>query len=158
MIRERKRIPELEYVFKHQLTQEAAYASLLKRERRIYHRQVAEALEQLFANRLEEHLELLADHWQQAEDGNKAIDYLVRAGCKAAEQYANTEALAHFQGALALAEGTDRYHCDVQQDVRSPNQELIAEMQEIKWVHDYFSRCLVRFGLIVFLSASLIIS
>jgi hypothetical protein len=109
MIRERARLPELEYVFKHQLTQAAAYESLLRKERRVFHRQVATALEQLFSDRVEEHLELLAHHWERAEQTEKATDYLIRAGWKAADGYANTEALAYFQRALVLAEGKDRY-------------------------------------------------
>ena len=56
MIRERARLPEREYIFKHQLTQEAAYESLLRRERRALHRRVAEALEQLYPERIEEQL------------------------------------------------------------------------------------------------------
>ncbi len=109
MIRERTRIPELEYIFKHQLTQEAAYRALLRQERRVFHHQVAEALERLFSDRVEEQLELLGHHWEQAEESEKAIEYLVRAGQKAAGRYANAEALAHFQRALALAEGQDGY-------------------------------------------------
>ncbi|MCP4536628.1 MAG: AAA family ATPase [Chloroflexi bacterium] len=109
MIREQARIPELEYIFKHQLTQEAAYRGLLRKERRIFHRQVAEALERLLPERIEEQVELLAHHWEQAEEPEKATAYLVRAGQKAAGRYANTEALANFQRALALAEGKAGY-------------------------------------------------
>ncbi|NIV39984.1 MAG: hypothetical protein GWN58_64445, partial [Anaerolineae bacterium] len=57
---ERARIPELEYIFKHELTREAAYNGLLKKERRVFHRQVAEALERLFPERIEEQVGLLA--------------------------------------------------------------------------------------------------
>jgi predicted ATPase len=56
MIRERVRLPELEYIFKHELTREAAYNGLLRKQRRLFHRQVAEALETLFPDRLEEQL------------------------------------------------------------------------------------------------------
>jgi tetratricopeptide (TPR) repeat protein len=109
MIREQARIPELEYIFKHQLTQEAAYRGLLRKERQIFHRQVAEALERLFPDRIEEQVELLAHHWEQAEELERATDYLVKAGRKAAGRYANIEALAYLQRALTLAEGKDRY-------------------------------------------------
>jgi predicted ATPase len=54
LIRERARLPEVEYIFKHHLTQEAAYDGLLKRERRLCHRQVAEALERASPERIEE--------------------------------------------------------------------------------------------------------
>ncbi len=102
MIRERARIPELEYIFKHQLTQEAAYNGLLKKDRRIYHRQVAEALEQLYPERIEEQVGLLAHHWERAEEPEKAIAYLLRAGDQARLAYANEEAIGYYHRALAL--------------------------------------------------------
>jgi class 3 adenylate cyclase/tetratricopeptide (TPR) repeat protein len=111
MIRERARVPELEYIFKHHLTQEAAYNSLLRRDRRAIHRGVAEALERLYPGRLEEQVELLAHHWEQAEEPEKAVAYLVKAGQRAAQRYANQEALSFFQSALQHVqpgEETDR--------------------------------------------------
>jgi len=103
MIRERARVPELEYIFKHHLTQEAAYNGLLRRERRRFHRQVAEALERLYPDRLEEQLGRLADHWEQAGERGRAVGYLRRAGKQAAAQFANTEAIGYFSRALDLA-------------------------------------------------------
>jgi len=102
MIRERARTPELEYIFKHQLTQEAAYNGLLKRERRVFHRQVAEALELLFHDRVEEQVGLLAYHWERAEEPEKATEYLLRAGDQARLAYAHAEAIDYYQRALAL--------------------------------------------------------
>jgi ABC-type oligopeptide transport system substrate-binding subunit/class 3 adenylate cyclase/ribosomal protein L40E len=104
LIRERARQPEREYIFKHELTREAAYNGLLKVERRVLHRQVAEALERLFAERFGEQLGLLAHHWQRAGDADKAIDYSLRAGDRARMSFAQQEAIGHFQRALALAE------------------------------------------------------
>ncbi|MBN1889159.1 MAG: DUF1349 domain-containing protein, partial [Thermoflexales bacterium] len=104
MIRERAREPELEYIFKHHLTQEAAYNGLLKQERRVFHRQVAEALERLFAERLDEQMGLLAFHWERAEEAGKATPCLLRAGTLAAAVYANEEAIAYFRRALKLIE------------------------------------------------------
>jgi len=109
MIREKARLPELEYIFKHELTREAAYRSLLNKERRGFHRQVADALERLYPDSIAEQVELLAYHWERADDPDNAITYLVMAGQKAADRYANTEALAFFQRALALAEGEQTY-------------------------------------------------
>ncbi|MCP4540904.1 MAG: AAA family ATPase [Chloroflexi bacterium] len=108
MIRERARTPELEYIFKHQLTQEAAYNGLLKKERRIFHRQVAEALERLFPEQIEEQVGLLAYHWERAEEPEKATEYLLRAGDQARLAYAHAEAIDYYQGALAfLKEGQE---------------------------------------------------
>jgi predicted ATPase len=101
MIRKGTQTPEREYTFKHHLTQEAVYNGLLRRERRAYHRQVAEALEQLYSERLEGQLGLLAQHWDRAEEPQRAIPYLLRAGEHARTAYANEEAIAHFQRALA---------------------------------------------------------
>jgi class 3 adenylate cyclase len=109
LIHERARIPEREYIFKHQLTQEAAYASLLNKERRAIHLQVARVLEQTAPERVEERLELLAEHWERAAEAEKATHYWIRAGKKATARYANTEARAHFDRALALSEGKETY-------------------------------------------------
>jgi oligopeptide transport system substrate-binding protein len=102
MIRERARITELEYIFKHELTREAAYNGLLRKERRIFHRQVAEALERLFPERVEEHMGLLAYHWERAGDAEKATEYLGRAGDQARMLYAHQEAIDYYERALAL--------------------------------------------------------
>jgi ABC-type oligopeptide transport system substrate-binding subunit/class 3 adenylate cyclase len=109
MIRERARLPELEYIFKHHLTQEAAYNGLLKKERRAYHRQVAEALEQLFPERVEEQVGLLAHHWERAEEPEKAIEYLSRAGDQARLAYAHQEAIDYYERALALLKEQQEY-------------------------------------------------
>jgi len=107
MVRERARVPELEYIFKHHLTQEAAYNGLLRRERRRFHRRVAEALERLFPDRLEEQLGLLAHHWEQAGERKRAIGYLRRAGKQAAAQFAHTEAVSYLTRALNLTLDTE---------------------------------------------------
>jgi ABC-type transport system substrate-binding protein len=102
MIRERRRLPELEYIFKHHLTQEAAYNGLLRAERRATHQQVGEALERLFPERIEELVGLLAHHWERAGDRERAVTYLLRAGDKARVAYAHEEAADYYQRALAL--------------------------------------------------------
>jgi len=102
MIREQARLPELEYAFHHQLTMEAAYESLLRRKQRALHRRVAEALEQLYADRIEERLGLLAHHWERAGEATQAVHYLRRAGEQAAAQYANAEAIDYLGRALDL--------------------------------------------------------
>jgi len=100
-------VPELEYIFKHHLTQQAAYNGLLRRERRQFHRQVAEAWERLFPDRIDEQLGLLAHHREQAGDRERAVDYLGRAGEQAAAQFANAEAVGYFTRALELTPGAD---------------------------------------------------
>jgi len=102
MIRQRAGGAELEYIFKHHLTQEAAYDSLLKKERRVFHRQVAEALERLFPERIEEQLGLLAHHWERAEEPEKAMEYLLHAGDQARQAYAHEEAIDYYRRALVF--------------------------------------------------------
>ncbi|HSR33722.1 MAG TPA: ABC transporter substrate-binding protein, partial [Anaerolineae bacterium] len=102
LVREKTRRPELEYIFKHSLTQEAAYSSLLVERRREFHRKVGEALEQLFAERQEEFYGLLAHHFEAAGDPVKAIEYLGRAGDAARHNDAFEEAIQYYQREIAL--------------------------------------------------------
>ncbi|MBI3243398.1 MAG: AAA family ATPase [Chloroflexi bacterium] len=102
LIREAASQPEIEYIFRHALTQEAAYSSILLKRRREFHRRVGETLEQLFGDRLEEYASLLAHHFYEAGDG-RAQKYYTLAGEAAARLYANAEAAAHYTRALEVA-------------------------------------------------------
>lgn len=84
--------PELEYLFRHWLVQDAAYGSLLKQERRELHRQVGSALETLYPERRHELAGTLAMHFEQAADTGKALEYLVEAGHYALDRNALQEA------------------------------------------------------------------
>ena len=110
-IYEQPAFPEPEYTFKHALTQEVAYNSLLIERRRGLHERTAQAMEGLFRDRLEEYYSELAHHYSHSGDARKekAIDYLVRAGQRAADRYANQEALDYFQRALDLLEAGGAY-------------------------------------------------
>ena len=95
--------PELagpSYVFRHALTQDAAYAGLLARDRRRTHARVGRALEQLFRDRTDEVTELLALHWGRDDDQERAVDYAIAAAEKAQRRWANAEALSYFDDAL----------------------------------------------------------
>jgi tetratricopeptide (TPR) repeat protein len=94
--------PDLEYLFRHTLVQDAAYATLLASDRKRLHRVVGEALEHLYPDRLNEYAAVLASHFQQADDAPHARAYFVRAGEAALAAYANQEAESHFCSALAL--------------------------------------------------------
>ena len=100
LVREKSRRPELEYIFKHSLTQEAAYNSLLIKRRKEFHRKVGEALEQLFTDRAAEFYGLLAYHFDAAGDRAKAIDYLIKAGDKSRLEDAHEEAIKFYQRAI----------------------------------------------------------
>ena len=93
--------PDLEYTFKHALTHEVAYGSLLQDRRRAIHARIVEAIETLHAERLTEHVERLAHHAFRGELWDKALAYLRQAGMKAFGRSANREAVAGFEQALA---------------------------------------------------------
>jgi class 3 adenylate cyclase/tetratricopeptide (TPR) repeat protein len=102
LIRKRHHLPEPEYAFKHALTQEATYGGILLRRRRELHRLAGQAIEALFADRLEEFYSLLAYHFGQGELWAKAHEYLLKAGDQAAKLAADTEALTHYERALEV--------------------------------------------------------
>jgi predicted ATPase len=104
LIYEERAVPELEYSFKHVLTQETAYQSLLACRRAAFHRKVAEGIETLYRERLEEFYEQLAYHYDESGDAEKTVEYLLKAGEKARRAYLNDEAIGYFQRAL---EGLD---------------------------------------------------
>ena len=89
-------------VFHHAIVQEVAYARMLRRRRRDLHRTVADAAEALYGSG-DEVLDLLARHLYLGEAGAKAIDYLVRAGRRARQLFANAEAIVHLERAAEVA-------------------------------------------------------
>jgi class 3 adenylate cyclase/tetratricopeptide (TPR) repeat protein len=99
---EARLFPDLEYTFKHALTHEVAYGSVLAERRRALHGAIVEAIERIHANRLTEHGELLAHHAVRAGVGAKAVYYLRRAGEKAVARSASREAIAFFEEALRI--------------------------------------------------------
>jgi class 3 adenylate cyclase/tetratricopeptide (TPR) repeat protein len=107
LIREAGRIPEVQYLFRHTLTQEAAYNTILLRQRRVFHAKVAQAIETLFADRLEEMAATLAYHYDQAREVENAREYYVVAGDGAFRLYALAEAAEHYGRAMALAARAD---------------------------------------------------
>jgi class 3 adenylate cyclase/tetratricopeptide (TPR) repeat protein len=101
------------YVFKHALTQEVAYESLLTTRRQILHAAAGQALESLYLDRLEDVYDRLAYHYANTDNAAKAVEYLSLVAEKAARGYAHTEAVASLQEALVHAErllATERDH------------------------------------------------
>jgi tetratricopeptide (TPR) repeat protein len=94
--------PDLEYAFKHALTHEVAYGNVLQDRRRALHAAIVDAMEQLYADRISEHVERLAHHATRGRLVAKAVRYLREAGERAAGRSANREAVAYFEEALAL--------------------------------------------------------
>ncbi|MBI3361147.1 MAG: hypothetical protein HY023_08555 [Chloroflexi bacterium] len=106
--------PELEYLFRHALVQEAAYGSLVKADRRGLHLAVGETLERLYPDRLtsQELAPVLARHFYGGGDDERALKYFTQAGDAAARVYANVEAVMHYSRALEVARrlGADGEH------------------------------------------------
>jgi predicted ATPase len=96
------RLPASAYTFKHALTHEVAYGSLLHERRRVVHGRAAQAIEELFVERLPEHYYALAHHYSRSGNPTKAVDYLQRAGQQALERSAYAEAVSHLTTALDL--------------------------------------------------------
>ena len=103
LLREAARNPELEYMFRHDLARDAAYNTILNRKRREFHLRVAEAIEKLFPERLEEHAHRLAQHFSLAGDNERAMKYFAMAGEAAEGLHATAESAGHFARALEAA-------------------------------------------------------
>jgi class 3 adenylate cyclase/predicted ATPase len=95
-------LPEVDYTFKHALTQEVAYNSLLMERRRVLHEQTARGIEALWGQQLEEHYNELAHHYSRSGNTQKAMEYLLRAGEQAIQRSANGEAISQLTTALEL--------------------------------------------------------
>lgn len=93
-----------EFAFRHALTREAVYKSLLRRERKAMHQQVAETLERGHAHALEPFVADLAFHYHAAQIWDKTLEYAQRAGDKAASIYAPREAIEHYTHAVEAAQ------------------------------------------------------
>ncbi|HEX9616545.1 MAG TPA: adenylate/guanylate cyclase domain-containing protein, partial [Anaerolineales bacterium] len=123
LIRELQSTPELEYIFRHAIAQEVTYENLLLQRRRELHSRVGEAIERLFADRLDEFYGLLAYHFTRAEKWEKAQDYLFKAGDQAGTIAADREALVNYRQALQAYERAfgDRWdpaqHADIERKI-----------------------------------------
>lgn len=102
LIRRAQAQPELEYLFRHVLVQDATYHSLLKQNRRTLHRAIGETLERLHADRLDEFAPLLAHHFYEADEHARALNYFAQAGDVAARKYATAESALHYGHALDI--------------------------------------------------------
>lgn len=102
LIKERRRLEELEYLFKHALVQEVVYGSVLVTKRKELHLRVAESIESVFAHKLHEFYGVLAYHYSSGENLEKAEEYLVKSGEEALKAAASSEAIYYYQEALNL--------------------------------------------------------
>jgi len=101
-IYEKNLFPELEYIFKHALTQEVAYNSLLLKRRKEIHENIGKAIEEIYTDRLEEFYEMLVYHYSKSDNQEKVVKYLKLAGEKAFHNYANQEAYHYYLEAIQI--------------------------------------------------------
>ncbi|HJY81269.1 MAG TPA: adenylate/guanylate cyclase domain-containing protein [Candidatus Binatia bacterium] len=99
---EQPAFPEVEYAFKHALTQEVAYGSVLHERRKALHERTAQAMEALYRASVADHYSELAHHYSRSSNTQKAVEYLHLAGQQAAQRFANAEAINHLTNALEL--------------------------------------------------------
>ncbi|MDD1750903.1 MAG: AAA family ATPase, partial [Methanothrix sp.] len=120
LIRTRSLQPDLEYIFKHALTQEVVYNGLLKKERQQIHEKIGFVMEGLFHDRLHEFYETLAYHFREGRSLHKAIEYLMKAGEKSKNRYSLEEANLYYQEAFNLLSSKS--------DRSMSEQELLIEI------------------------------
>ncbi len=101
-IYEQPAFPENEYTFKHALTQEVAYDSVLMQRRRVIHERTATSLEEIYAATLDDHVADLAHHYSRSANAPKAIEYLRRAAEQAGARSAYNDAIGYAREALRL--------------------------------------------------------
>ncbi|MFO7933659.1 MAG: protein kinase [Bacteroidales bacterium] len=102
LIRESRRMEEVEYLFRHALIQQAAYDTILTRQRKELHLKVARAIETVFSDRIHDFYGILAYHYSLGEDPDHFEKYLIHAGEQALRSSASFEALHYFREALTV--------------------------------------------------------
>jgi class 3 adenylate cyclase/tetratricopeptide (TPR) repeat protein len=130
-IRTRTLQPDLEYIFKHALTQEVIYNGLLKKERQNIHERIGLVMEQLFHDKLPEFYETLAYHYRQGQSILKAVDFLTKAGEKSFRKYALDESHSYFKEAHDLLANKP--------DQTTGDEKLLIDLI-IKWGDVHFFR------------------
>src|SRR5258705_13816541 len=152
--------PEVEYMFRHALVQEAAYSSLVRIDRRMVHLAVGQALEQLYPAQLDSSdlTPLLARHFAEAGDPQRALRYYAIAGQAAARIYANAEAIQHFGRAIEIAMHLPNPLIDVSElflrrgrtfELSAQDAEAIANYEALEaWATSVNNRAALLAGLI----------
>lgn len=124
--------PLPEYSFKHILTQEVAYDTLLFALRRDLHHKIGHYYEERYPRNLEEHYELLFYHYDRTKDKGKALEYSVRSGNKVKGMFANQEAVKYYQRSLEIAVDSP----ESTGGLRSKVQESLGDIYELTGKYD----------------------
>jgi class 3 adenylate cyclase/tetratricopeptide (TPR) repeat protein len=125
--------PDLEYAFRHALTHEVAYGSLLAERRRALHARIVSAIEALYGDRLDEQVERLAHHALRGELREKAVHYLRQAGNKAAARSALHDARVWFEQALGALATLPESRSTLEQafEVRLELRQVLAQAGDL---------------------------
>jgi tetratricopeptide (TPR) repeat protein len=100
LLYERGIFPQATYIFRHSLTQEVAYDSLLQKKKQEIHQRIGQAIEELYPDRLEEFYEMLAYHYSKSENWEKAYQYLRLSGDKTSLRYSTWESFRFYKEAI----------------------------------------------------------
>lgn len=130
LIEVRTREPEPEYIFKHVLTYETAYNSLLHEQRKMIHKQIADHMARLYWQLGEEFAPIVAEHYYKSETWARALRYLQRAAEAAIQSFANHEAVEYYTLALEVA------------DIMGPEADAVA----LILIYEGRARILTRIG------------
>ncbi|MGD9083621.1 MAG: adenylate/guanylate cyclase domain-containing protein [Desulfobacterales bacterium] len=125
LLYERGIFPETAYIFKHALTRDVVYESILNKKKKKLHEEIGNAVEELYADRIEEQYELLAHHYALSEDWEKAVHF----GRLAAEK---AHKLSQFQQAVSTYEQTVEWLLKLPED-KTRQESLVDIQQEICW-------------------------
>jgi len=151
LIRDRMRMQELEYLFKHALAQEAAYESTLLQQRKALHLKVAQSIEKIFHERLHEFYGMLAYHYGKGEDLAKAEEYMTKAGEEALRSSGSSEALHYYQEGLRLYLLKYGATADPEKVAKFEKNIGIALCNKAQWTKalEYLEKVLQRWGVSV---------
>jgi len=129
-IYEQPAVDDIEYTFKHALTHDVAYNSLLSERRRLLHERIGQAIETRFAQSIENHVSELAHHYSHSANKRKAVECLGQAGKRAAERSAYAEARDHISSALRLLKDLpdDLERATIELDLEAEMNELVIIM------------------------------
>jgi len=128
LIRTRSIYPDLEYIFKHALTQEVVYTGLLKKDRRTIHEKIGLVMEEIFQDRIPEFYEILSFHFKKSESIHKAVDYLSKSGEKSFRKSAIEESHQYFKEAFDIL---------TEKSIKTEKEEHLLIDLLIKWAHAF---------------------
>jgi class 3 adenylate cyclase/tetratricopeptide (TPR) repeat protein len=131
--------PDLQYTFKHSLTHDVTYSGVLRERRRDIHARVVDVMEQLYADRLGEQVERLAHHAVQGELHEKAVQYLLQAGGRAAGRSALSESRTWFEQALAVLDALPKSRAALEQafEIRLELRRVLRQLGEGRKMLDH---------------------